>query len=350
MKKHRWRTLASAGMALGAVIAGAVLPSSGASADTSGSPLEILLTNDDGVNGGYINIVRDALCEAGHRVTIVAPSGDQSGNSSRFTSARDATLRVATTSFPCGGTTGQQHSVASEWTARLGAGGTYRYEGPASPVDSIRFALSVVYAGDGPDVVISGANPGQNLSSVVLKSGTVGAALAAAAKGIPAVALSVAFNPADSPQTGFPAATSAARGLSDWTVRLLDRLQETRRPGAPLLAPGLSLNVNYPTPLADDGSFAADKVGDAVLTVAGERDLIPIRYVPTATPGEYRVSLSLCGFPGSPAEQCDAPEVRDADTTAIDRNLISVQPMDGDVTVSPPASTGLQKVLNRLNG
>ena len=350
MTKHR--TKAAAVGLIVATIAAIAGPwgSPGAGAAGHTGPLEVLLTNDDGINAGYINIIRDRLCAAGHHVTIVAPSGDQSGNSSRFTSARDAKLQVTTTSFTCGDGTGDQHAVGSTWTGRLGAGGTYTYNGPASPVDAVRFALSVVFDGDPPDVVISGANPGQNLSSVVLKSGTVGATLAAAAKGVPAIGLSVAFNPADNPLAGFPAATAAAGALGDWTVDLLAQLQADRRGDGKLLADGVSLNVNHPTPLNSDGTFAADQVGDAVLTVAGERDLIPIRYVPTGVPGEFRVSLSLCGFPGSPAEQCEAPEIRDADTTAVDRNQISVQPMDGDVTLTPPQSSGLRKILERLNG
>lgn len=349
MNRNGWRKLASAGVALCTITGATFASSSGAVAETAAAPLDIMLTNDDGVHGGFIDIIRDELCGAGHRVTVVAPSGDQSGNSSRFTSARDAKLKVTTTSFTCGDGTGQQHSIASTWTAKLGAGGTYSYNGPASPVDAVRFALDVVYRDAPPDLVVTGANPGQNLSSVVLKSGTVGAALAAAAKHVPAIALSVAYNPADSPQLGFPAAPFAARALGDWTVSLLGELQRQQQPGDGLLPDGLSLNVNHPTPLRSNGQYAPEKVGPAVLTVAGDRDLIPISYVETGTPGEYRVAVSLCGFPGSPAKQCQAPEVRDADTTAIDRNQISVQPMDGDVTVTPPASSGLHKALNRLN-
>ena len=330
-------------------MAGSVLPLPGASAQGSVGSLDVLLTNDDGVNAGYIDIVRDTLCDAGHHVTVVAPSGDQSGNSSRFTTARDAKLQVATTTFACGTGTGDQHAVSSTWTSKLSAGGTYQYSGPASPVDATRFALSVVYGAGAPDVVISGANPGQNLSSVVLKSGTVGAALSAAAKGVPGIALSVAFNGADDARAGFPASRGAAQALSDWTVRLLDELQRNRKAGAALLPSGVSLNVNHPTPLAADRTYDDAQVAGAVLTVAGKRDLIPITYVPTGAAGEYAVSLTLCGLPGSPA-QCDDPEVRDADTTAIDRNQISVQPMNGDVTIIPPGSTGLQKVLSKLNG
>lgn len=346
--RQRRRWIASTALGLVALVGLATMPLPGAGAQSPAEVLQILLTNDDGVDAGYINIVRETLCEAGHDVTVVAPSGDQSGNSSRFTTARDAKLQVARTSFACGAGTGEQHAVSSTWTSKLSAGGTYSYSGPASPVDATRFGLDVVFADAAPDVVVSGANPGPNLSSVVLKSGTVGAVLAAAAKGVPGIALSVAFNTDDDARAGFPASRDAAEALSSWTVELLDELQRNRRGTDPLLPSGVSLNVNHPTPLADDRSYDQTQVGDAVLTVAGRRDLIPIEYVPTGVDGEYRVSLMLCGMPGSPA-QCDEPEIRDADTTAVDRNQISVQPMNGDVTITPPASSGLKKVLSRLN-
>jgi 5'-nucleotidase len=47
--------------------------------------------------------------------------------------------------------------------------------------------------GPGPDVVASGVNPGANTGHLVLHSGTVGAALTAAALGVPALAVSIAW-------------------------------------------------------------------------------------------------------------------------------------------------------------
>ncbi len=343
----RWMKAAAAAVVAALALTLTFVGVASSAPDNSGNQsLRILLTNDDGANRGYIDIVRQKLCAAGHSVTVVAPSGDQSGNSSRFTTARGATIKASTSTFPCGSGTGTQYSLASSFTAGNSGGGTYTYNGPASPADSVKFALGVVFAGNPPDLVVSGANPGQNMSSVVLKSGTVGAALTAAQQGVPAIALSVAFNPADNPAGGFPQAQVAAGALGDWTNRLIAELQANAKGGA-LLAPGLSLNVNYPTVLTN-GTFDPTKVGPAVLTVTGDRDLIPVGYVPVSgSPGTYSVNVSLCGLSSAP--QCTAPEVKDADTTAIDEGKISVTPMDGDVTVLPPQSTGLQKVINALN-
>ena len=61
-----------------------------------------------------------------------------------------------------------------------------------------------------PDLVISGINAGQNMGSVVDLSGTVGAARAAVARGIPALAASQGLG--DPPQTSPPAASRCSTG------------------------------------------------------------------------------------------------------------------------------------------
>jgi 5'-nucleotidase len=71
---------------------------------------------------------------------------------------------------------------------------------PGVPVHAIDAPpAAAVYAGllgafgPGPDVVASGINPGANTGHLVLHSGTVGAALTAAALGVPALAVSIAW-------------------------------------------------------------------------------------------------------------------------------------------------------------
>ena len=56
--------------------------------------LSILLTNDDGVDAPGIQAIRRALVAAGHRVTVVAPAGQQSGSSGRVTIRNGSTIRV----------------------------------------------------------------------------------------------------------------------------------------------------------------------------------------------------------------------------------------------------------------
>jgi len=59
-----------------------------------------------------------------------------------------------------------------------------------SPALIVRHSLMTVFRGEKPDLVISGINYGENLGANVTCSGTVGAALEAACKGIPSIAVS----------------------------------------------------------------------------------------------------------------------------------------------------------------
>ena len=140
---------------------------------TAAEVLTILVSNDDGYGAPGIDaVVRalDALPDT--EVVVVAPAENQSGSGSNTTEGELEVTQVETASgFPV--------------TAVAGF-----------PADAVNWAL------DGglevtPDLVVSGINSGQNLGAVGDQlSGTVGAARAAAAAGIPAVATSTALNDA----------------------------------------------------------------------------------------------------------------------------------------------------------
>ncbi|OAA27150.1 5'-nucleotidase / exopolyphosphatase / 3'-nucleotidase [Frankia sp. EI5c] len=100
-------------------------------------------------------------------VTVVAPAANQSGSGGKTTTPTPA-HRDATT-----------------------ASGVAATAVDGFPADSVLVALDVL--GLHPDLVVSGINQGQNLGPVVDLSGTVGAARAAAARGIPAIASSLGF-------------------------------------------------------------------------------------------------------------------------------------------------------------
>lgn len=127
--------------------------------------LHILVTNDDGVRAeGIDTLVRALNGVEGVDVTVVAPAGQQSGTGGKAT-AGPLTRRPAKT-----------------------ASGHAAIAVDGFPADTIRVALDDL--GLEPDLVISGINEGQNLGPLVEISGTVGAARAAARRGIPALAVS----------------------------------------------------------------------------------------------------------------------------------------------------------------
>lgn len=130
-------------------------------------PLRILVTNDDGFAAPGIDTVAAALAKLPNvRVTVVAPATNQSGTGGRTTDSVVAALPA-----------GQHTASGIPATAVVGF-----------PADSVNYALDELQLH--PDVVVSGVNQGQNLGTVTARSGTVGAAKRAAARGIPAIATS----------------------------------------------------------------------------------------------------------------------------------------------------------------
>ncbi len=129
--------------------------------------LHILVTNDDGVAAPGIDAIVEALrALPDTEVTVVAPADNKSGSGSQTTPGA-LTVTDATT--------------ASGYPAKAVAG---------FPADTVIWALDQGGVSPRPDLVVSGINFGQNLGPAVAISGTVGAAEAAAARGVPALAAS----------------------------------------------------------------------------------------------------------------------------------------------------------------
>ncbi len=192
--------------------------------------LNILLANDDGFEAPGLVAVRAALQAAGHHVTVVAPRTDQSGSSVKISTA--------------------QMAVKEE------SPGVWVVDG--SPADAVWVGLRRVFKQAPPDLVISGANRGQNLGAVSNLSGTVGAAVMAAMNDVPAIAVSVGIDFTEAAQ-GFPSTLAAYPGAAQFVVGLVARL--SAQPIRKKLLPARTLlNVNYPAmlPQAIKGARWAD--------------------------------------------------------------------------------------------
>ncbi len=157
------------GTLLAACGSGSSTSSSAPATGPSSTPavLTILVTNDDGVSAPGINAVVQGLRSLPHtKVTVVAPLTNQSGTGGKTT---PGTL-VAT-----------KATTASGYPAMAVHG---------FPADTITWAISQHGISFRPDLVVSGINFGQNIGPLADDSGTVGAARAAVAHGIPALAAS----------------------------------------------------------------------------------------------------------------------------------------------------------------
>jgi len=130
---------------------------------------QILLTNDDGIDSPGLWSAAEALSEIGY-VWVVAPreQASSTGRSKPLTSDGLITPRKMTVN-------------GKEWTV---------YAVGGSPTQAVEHGILEIL-GEKPDLVVSGINYGLNMGYGVTISGTVGAAMEAAALGVPSMAVSL---------------------------------------------------------------------------------------------------------------------------------------------------------------
>lgn len=181
------------------------------------APLHILLTNDDGYDSAGLLALKQALSKDGHRVSVIAPSGQRSGSGMKIT---------------LGDISVTQHAEDT-WAV------------DASPADTVSFGLKQILLSERPDLVVSGANFGQNLGSNAFSSGTVGGAMMAVLNGVPAVAVSVEIKLDElaSKPHRFPSTLAVFDDVGEFVRQLVGQLSADD--GIKLEA-GQVLNVNYP--------------------------------------------------------------------------------------------------------
>jgi 5'-nucleotidase len=179
----------------------------------------VLVSNDDGVDAPGIDALTNGLeTLAGVRAVVVAPAADESGTGGKTSPTPPAA---------------QPAHTASGHAATAVAG---------FPADAVLYGLDTVLDTP-PDLVVSGVNRGQNIGPLVDVSGTVGAARAAAQRGIPAIAVSQGLtDPMD-----YDAGVAAA----------LDWVRSHRSDLAGATAGGV-VNINAPTCPADAVRGTAD--------------------------------------------------------------------------------------------
>ncbi|HEY4450703.1 MAG TPA: 5'/3'-nucleotidase SurE [Solirubrobacteraceae bacterium] len=178
--------------------------------------LNVLLTNDDGIEAEGLQAMRRALVQdEGVRLAVIAPDGN-----------RSAMARSITTRRPL-------------WVAEVPfADGTVGYATDGTPVDCVRLASLGIITDFKTDLVVSGINHGANLGDDITYSGTVAAALEGVVLGLPAIAVSQ--------QSGAGALDYRFDGgfgfdiAAAFVARLVERLEDVPLPARTLL------NVNVP--------------------------------------------------------------------------------------------------------
>jgi len=206
----------------------------------------ILLVNDDGVDAAGIAAMAEALAtDPSMKVTVVAPTEQQSGKGTALTIHGELPLRPhpPIAGFPA-------------WSV------------DATPATTARVGLAVVLAENPPDLVISGINKGENVGRIAWYSGTVGAAREAVLAGSTSVAFSLQLNWAE-PQPDFE---DAAR----WALPIVQSLC------ADPLPDGVYLNVNIPQPPEKIRGYRLCRMGLEAAQTAGftvEHEENGVRYL-----------------------------------------------------------------------
>ncbi len=126
----------------------------------------ILVCNDDGIEGEGIHVLAAAMKKIGH-VTVVAPAEPHSGMSHAMTLGMPLRIKKF-----------------------LKNNRFFGYTVSGTPVDCIKVALSHILPSK-PDLIVSGINYGSNTAMNTLYSGTVAAALEGAIQGITSLAFSL---------------------------------------------------------------------------------------------------------------------------------------------------------------
>jgi 5'/3'-nucleotidase len=236
----------------------------------------ILISNDDGIDAPGLDALASGLADLGE-VMVVAPDRERSAASHAL--SLDRPLRVKQT--------------RPGWWAVDG-----------TPADCIYLAM-IKLLPRRPVLVASGINRGYNLGSDFFYSGTVAAAVEAAVRGVHAFAISMERSPRDRLDTGLCQAARFAHALAHAIL-------------AEGMPPKTLLNVNVPNhgPLR---GYRWTRLGQRVY-----RDQVDARTDPRG--GQY------FWIGGAEVEADDVP---DSDVVATRASLVSVTPLDLDLTSHP---------------
>ncbi len=191
-----------------------------------GTPVRILLTNDDGINAPGLVSLEKIASELSDDIWVVAPEYEQSGASRSITLSKPLRIRSLHE---------RKHAV----------------EG--TPADCVLMASRQILGGP-PDLVLSGVNRGQNIADDVTYSGTIAGAMEGSALGFRSIALSQSY--------GF-----------DHSDRLSVRWQCAEATGPSIIRklfamnfnPETVMNVNFP-------DCEPSNVSGTEVTVQGRRD------------------------------------------------------------------------------
>ncbi|KAK0649952.1 acid phosphatase [Cercophora newfieldiana] len=299
--------------------------------------VNILMSNDDGFGSGNLRQLYDMLTGVGHNVYIVAPALQQSGQGGRVDFTTEANLTGPT-----------QYNLVAGGAPSIGAdpidSHIWYYNG--TPAACIFVGLDYVLPKFAdfavPDLVLTGPNYGTNLGPFVWTlSGTAGAAYAATARSIPAIAISgsntaVPYYEVDGPDHD-------AHRVASVSFKIVEAIIKSSPPKHSILPLGYGINVNIP-PL--DDNHESVPVVQTRMTGGAEVD----EAVPGKTPGTFtwaNLSPRAAGVNQCLNGDCDLPG--ETEVVAAGKIALSLYTVDYTAPTTPRTNSLMQR-LTKLTG
>ena len=241
--------------------------------------MNIVVVNDDGWGTAGIRLLAKEMTKLGH-VTVVCPDSPRSGFGAAISAANPMYLRRI-----------EEHDL----------NGAEVYVTNGTPADCIKIAREELFPDKQIDLVVSGINHGSNAAVNAMYSGTIGACLVAAEKGIPAVGWSIDSHAMD----------VDLHWIQPFLAEVTQHLYEEG------IAPRTCFNINAPVGEIEGIRWTRQCVGHWA------NELIPLTELPEGVDKGWKLGGEFIN---------DEPSATDTDLWAMSHQLLSITPLTIDWT------------------
>ena len=243
--------------------------------------MNIVVVNDDGWGTAGIRMLAKEMTKLGH-VTVVAPDGARSGSGACISVTTPITVRRI-----------EEHDL----------NGAEVFVTNGTPADCVKLAKEVILKDRPIDLLVSGINHGSNAAINVIYSGTMGACLVAAEKGIPAIGWSIISHELD----------ADLHWMQPFLAEVTQHLYEEG------IAPETCYNINAPLGEIEGIRWTRQCRGHWANELVEAVDE-PLR---EGVLSAWRLAGEFVN---------DEPEAQDTDIWAIDHQLLAITPISIDLT------------------
>lgn len=241
--------------------------------------MNIIVVNDDGWGTAGIRLLAKEMTRLG-KVTVVAPDGPRSGRGAAISVETPIYLRRI-----------DEHDL----------NGAEVYTINGTPADCVKVAREILFADRTIDLLVSGINHGSNASVNAMYSGTIGACLVAAEKGIPAIGWSINSHALD----------VDLHWLQPFLVEVTQHLYEEG------IAPRTCFNINAPVGEIEGIRWTRQCMGHWA------NELVTKENLPEGVLRGWTLGGEFVN---------DEPAATDTDLWAMDHQLLSITPLTIDWT------------------